>query len=243
MTKQETTLAADLVEDFDLYPRENIDSSWVSALTEVLRAGDSFVNPVIACKESKRIVDGFHRRRAAIRVYGPETATVPVEWRDYESETEIYADACRATRDAKKPLTGNSLTHALLRGLDLGIKEPALAEILGIRTEKVHEIVAIRAGRVSVTKARGKTAKARNPAQRAHRIPLKQSVKHLWGTDAELTTEQATAHDSGPGTPQWLMFKQAADYLEYGLADLKDHRVAEQVERLRQVIEKLLISK
>ena len=59
--------AAQLVEDFSLYPRSQVDGSHVQRLSEALLAGETL--PSIIVDESGRIIDGFHRRRAVMRAY------------------------------------------------------------------------------------------------------------------------------------------------------------------------------
>src|SRR5688572_13414948 len=61
--EMETIKASELVEDFDLYPRGDVDGTHVLSLVQALEAGVE-LPPIIACKKTKRIVDGFHRRRA-----------------------------------------------------------------------------------------------------------------------------------------------------------------------------------
>lgn len=221
--------ASDLIEDFDIYPREQVDSSNTSRLAEVLRSRDDVTLRIVADRKSKRIVDGFHSRRAYICVFGDD-AQVPVEWREYADEQELYLDAIRLNAAHGKPITGVGLTHALLRGVDKGIGEMALAEVFGIRPGKVEEIVKIRMGTVTVRSARGKSVRPRH-------VAMKNSVRHLWGSNPKFTPEQERVHDSLPGVSQWFMLKQVADLVESGLIDKSDARVVEQLSRLRRLLE------
>ena len=75
--------AAQLVEDFSLYQRSQVDGSHVQRLSEALLAGETL--PPIILDESGRIIDGFHRRRAVMRAYGDE-AEIEVEVRHYANE-------------------------------------------------------------------------------------------------------------------------------------------------------------
>lgn len=234
MSKREQIAAAELVEDFSLYPRTSVDTTNISRIAEVIRAERDENLCVVADRKTKRIVDGFHTRRAYLRVHGAE-ATVPVEWRDYENDAQLYADACRINVAHGKPITGADHTHAVLLGVDNGLDQMALSEIFGIRQEKVEQIVKLRVGHIAKPTTNGKAAKKRSAKSQS--IPLKASVKHLWGTDPEFTPKQAAAHKSGPGTPPWLMVKQVADYLESGLLDLADLRVQAQLKRLERALD------
>ncbi len=79
---------ADLVEDMTIYPRQHIDDEHVRRLATALRAGET-LPPLVAGKASPhRVTDGFHRKRAHHRVFGP-TAHVEVELRDYVSDADM----------------------------------------------------------------------------------------------------------------------------------------------------------
>lgn len=226
--------AADLVEDFGIYPREDVDSTNVSRIAEALRADQNLVLRVVADRKSKRIIDGFHTRRAYMRVYGKD-CLVPVEWRDYEKDSDLYADACRLNAKHGKAITGSALTHALLRGIDNGLDEASLAEIFGIRVQKVSEIVKLRVGIVRSTPIKDRSVKKASTVPQ--RVGLKNSVRHLYGTEPKLTKGQAAALDSAPGTAQWLMIKQVADFLEEGFIDWSDDRVVTQIDRLEKALQ------
>jgi len=215
-------LAAELVEDFDLYPRESVDSTHVSDLAMVLRAGVD-IPPVVADGKSKRIVDGIHRRRAFLKIYGDE-AEIDCDFHEYKSQSEMYLEAIRLNAPHGKPIKGHDRTHALLRGIDLGIRPSALAAVFGITIEHVSKIVAIKAGTVSVATAKGK--------QIQRKIALKNSVHHMWGEDPRLTPEQAKIHESLPGTSQWLHIKQLSDLIEYEMLDWNNERVVAEMRRL-----------
>jgi len=86
-----TIKLADLVLDFEIYPRNDVSSTHVTALVDAFEAGEE-IPPIIADAKSKRVVDGFHRVRMHDRL-GHET--VEVELRTYKNEAALFADAVR----------------------------------------------------------------------------------------------------------------------------------------------------
>ena len=75
---------AEVVLDFDLYPRSQIDSQHVSSMCEAERAGAEFP-PIVIDKKSKRVIDGFHRYTKQQRVHGPG-ATIPCVEKTYRNQ-------------------------------------------------------------------------------------------------------------------------------------------------------------
>jgi len=54
---------ADLVLDYELYPRVRLSDMYVAELAEALRSG-VVLPPVVVDRASNRVVDGFHRVKA-----------------------------------------------------------------------------------------------------------------------------------------------------------------------------------
>ena len=92
-----TVKATELVQDYDLYPRAQVDGYHVREIAEALEAGVS-MPPVIAEKGTKRVVDGFHRIRAAQKIHGA-TAKIEVVFKVYGSEAELFREAMRLNAD------------------------------------------------------------------------------------------------------------------------------------------------
>jgi len=223
MAKTNTIDAAELMEDFDLYPRSSIDSTHVADMAAVIEAGGT-LPPIIAEEKTKRIVDGFHRRRAFIRTQGKE-AKVAVEWRSYPDERALYLDALRLNSRHGKRISGVDQTRAMINGLNLGLEPLAIAEAFGVKVERVEQIVAIKTGHLKT--------------KRAHpiRIALKNSVRHLRGTDPELTAKQERVIRGAPGQAQKLLVKQLADLIEFDLFDWTDETAVGELRRLSRLLE------
>ena len=59
--------AAEVIVDFDLYPRDKVDTKHVLQIVDALVAGVELPT-IITDKKSKRAVDGVHRLRACVRL-------------------------------------------------------------------------------------------------------------------------------------------------------------------------------
>jgi hypothetical protein len=165
----ETVKAALLVEDLSIYPRFAVDQIYVRRLAEALLAGES-LPPVVADRNSMRLVDGFHRRRAYLAAYGPEVE-IAVEWKEYRNTKEMFLDVLRYNARHGKRLSAGEEVRCVLIGEELGVSREKVAETLGIRREVLD-------GRVERKVADG-------PATRE---VLKPAVTHLAGS--RLSAEQ-----------------------------------------------------
>jgi ParB-like chromosome segregation protein Spo0J len=219
--------AAQLVEDFRLYPRSQVDGSHVQRLSEALLAGETL--PPIIVDESGRIIDGFHRRRAVMRAYGDE-AEIEVEVRHYANERERYLDALRLNARHGKGITGAELTGAILKSEQFKLEPKVVASALGITTDRISIILQTKVAHIK-------------QAVTAHgaKVPPKRSVHHLAGKT--LTRSQAEAMDMLPGQPQSLLIRQIIKLIETGSLDLENEKVSSELIRLRELLNSLTLEK
>jgi hypothetical protein len=87
-----TMKAAEIVLDFDLYPRNNIDTGNVRGISDAMKAGIT-LPPVLIDKLSKRCVDGFHRVKAKLRE--DKNGILDVIEKKYANEKDMFLDAMR----------------------------------------------------------------------------------------------------------------------------------------------------
>lgn len=151
MTIERVTIA-DLVEDWDLYPRHSVDSAHVSALVEAIRSGDQLPLPLVEAGKHRiqlpldlagegghRIVDGFHRVRAFKRVLG-ETGIIEVNMREYANETEIVKDAIRLNASHGRKLDSTDRAKAVLMLQRRGVNANEIALTLHITEQRVETL-------------------------------------------------------------------------------------------------------
>lgn len=207
---------ADLVEDLDLYPRTQVNNVHVANLVAALEAGQT-LPPLVAERGSKRIVDGFHRRRAQIKVLGVDAA-VPVELRTYTSDAELFADAVATNANHGLQLQEIEKRRVVLRLQDMGADSAHIASVLQTTPDRVEKI---RLKVATVVDDNGGSIRVE---------PLKRPVFHLQG--AAMTEAQAKAHRSAPGTSYLLTIRQLRDALKFNLLDGNDGRIVAELEAL-----------
>jgi hypothetical protein len=224
----EKIIVSELIKDYDIYPRASIDATHVQDLIDAELAGAK-LPPIIADRKSKRIVDGFHRVRKHEKLYG-EDAKISVIFKDYENEQALYLDAIKLNSDVKKKISGADRTHAVIVGVNLGIKDTALADAFGVTVERVQQIIEIKTGIVKSPQTKNKAAKQRV-------VRLKNSVRHDWGKHREYTPEQATWIDKhAPGQNQTTLINQLVELIELDLLDKNNAAVMSGLARLRSLL-------
>ena len=140
----------ELIADWALWPRweaNDLDSTNISRMKEALRAGME-LPPIIADAKSFRIIDGFHRQKSYLSVYG-EGVESQVELREYKNEGEMYLDATRMNTIQGLPLSPKDKVHVILVGRRMKLPLAKIAEALGMRKEKAQEFIAKRTATTS----------------------------------------------------------------------------------------------
>ena len=127
-----------LILDYDLYPRHYVDPYHVTTLREAIRSGAE-LPPVIADKETKKVVDGFHRITANIKEFG-EATEVEVEWREYADDAELFADAITFNASHGRSLYKTDWVRCVAIGRELGIEIDRVATLLHVTREKLERV-------------------------------------------------------------------------------------------------------
>ena len=213
--------ASELVEDFDLYPRGDVDGTHVLSLAQAIEAGVE-LPPIIACKKTKRIVDGFHRRRAFLKLYG-EDAEVPVVFKTYRNDGELYAEAMAANAAHGRRLTPVDFSRATTRARALGLSDATIARCLNLTVERVCDLVAAR------------TAKCSGLS-----VPLKQTIRHMAGKT--LTKSQSDANDRLSGMNQVFYVNQIITLIESDLLDKENENLIYRLRVLSNLLENVLVA-
>ena len=220
--------ASDLIEDFDLYPRASVNAQHVSEIAIAIQAGAVLPAAVID-KESKRIIDGMHRIRAQVKLYG-SNVLVEVEERVYKDKKEMFLDAMRLNSDHGINLTTFDRAHAIGRATELKIDEELIAKSLNITVERLRGI--------TTERSTGVTFEGRTRS-----IPLKRSLSHLAGTN--VTLERAKViEDIQPkigGNSFGFYANQLIMAIENDFLNMNDNQLIEQLEKLHTLLEGLLV--
>jgi hypothetical protein len=207
---------ADLVEDFDLYPRHAVDNSYVGDLVRASQAGSNLPVPVI-WRDGWRIIDGFHRVRCYARLHG-KNAEIPVEIRTYPNEAAAIKDAVALNASHGRKLDSQDKTRSALMLERAGVSPQEIAVTLHVPEKRVREIVA----RVVIVKQNGHTEKR----------PAKPGLRAKRGEQPRVVTaDQYAVSQSSSGWGPRQTVRQLIRELE---ADLVDEELQEDLELLHR---------
>src|SRR3990172_4685005 len=136
-TKIETVKAASLVLDFNLYPRNSIPAQNVRDIVHAMQAGVT-LPPIVAEAKTRRVVDGFNRTTAALKV--DTDATIDVEWRTYDNDGALLLDAIALNAAHGQKLSSYDVAHAITLAETLSINPDLVANALHMTKEHIESI-------------------------------------------------------------------------------------------------------
>lgn len=218
---------AELVLDYDIYPRhEGVDSQHIGYMAEALAAGAT-LPPIIVDTKTKRVVDGFHRVKANIRVFGEDCEIAAIE-KTYKNERELLLDAIRSNAGHGRRLTTIDRTRCILLGEKIGIEVEELASAMSMTVEAIGELKTDRVGKLRID----------SPVAIDNRVPLKRTIAQMAGKT--LTREQLIANDKLSGMNQSFYVNQVILLIESDLLNTSDARLMERLEKLRGLLDEVL---
>jgi len=212
----------ELVMDYSIWPRyeaAGLDSTNVSRMCEALRAGIT-LPPIIADIKSYRIVDGFHRASALLKVFGDEADAI-VDLKDYQSESEIFLEAVQTNANHGLPMSPKDRAHAIIVARRYKIPPAVLAAALGMEPESMKKFFEAR------------TAKS----QSGETIPLSNGASGLAGKILDSSQEHFAKTANG-GLPE-MYASMLINALKARAMDLSPKTRARLVE-LRDLIDEVL---
>ena len=207
----------EVVLDFSIYPRTDVDGQHITYLREAEDAG-SILPPVIIEGRSNRVVDGFHRVKMWQRKYKNEpNHKIEVIVKDYKNEEAILLDAIRYNANHGRTLTRYDRTHCILLAEKLHIEPEDLASALSMTIEKIGELKVGRVGNLHVGAA-------------VSSIPLKRTIRHMSGK--KITEKQRMVNTHLGGMNQGFYVNQLIMLIESDLLDMNDEKLLESLNRL-----------
>ena len=221
MGKTQTVKAVELVQDTTLYPRTDIDRQAVGHLVEALASGVT-LPPVVVCRETNKIIDGFHRTNAHLRFYGID-ADIEVIYEAYTSDKERFLDAIKYNACHGVKLDKYDRAHCAIIGKSLRISQADLSTALNMQLKRIRELLQ---GRTAVT---GKAKEV---------VPIKRTIEHMAGQ--KLTDGQQKANKRLSGMRQSFYVNQVLLLIENGLIDLGDEELLERMQCLLDALQKFL---
>ena len=157
--------AIELIFDWNLWPRQavqKLDSTNVARMKEALRSGFP-LPPVIVNKADYRIIDGFHRTKAHLSVFGDDVK-MDVELREYKDDAAMFLEA--GTLNAYQGLTMSpkDKAHFILRCRKYKIPPAVIAEALRMDVKIMKDFINKRSAKTSTGEVIPLPAGARNLA-------------------------------------------------------------------------------
>jgi hypothetical protein len=213
---------SELVFDFDLYPRSDVDDTHVAHIADAIRSGVEMPE-VITCAESKRIIDGFHRTRAWIRVYGPDAEIAVIE-KTYRSDRERFIDAMKYNAQHGHNLTPYDRARCFVRAEALRISVDVLAESLCMTVEAVGKLKENRIGRLRVAHA----------ADTGEKVPIKYMVRHF--KNRAMSRAQVDAMKHLGGNNQVFVVNQLIRLIENDMLDVENKNLMERLSVLKSLL-------
>ena len=219
MAVQEVPLT-ELVFDFGLYPRTQIDSQHVTQMVDAHEGGATFP-PMIADRKSRRVTDGFHRGRMYKRL---GIKLVPVEYKRYPDEAAMLLDAVRHNAGHGRSLSPFDRAHVVILAEKVGgVVSSELAAAMKLTPEKVVSLMAKKTAMVS-----------------KQRVPLKSTIAHMAGQS--LTKKQSKVNDRLGGMRQLFYVNQVEMLVEADLVDKENEELLAGFRKLHGLLEKMLVA-
>lgn len=152
----------EVVEDYRLYPRAEVDGATVEQFREALRTGAKFP-PIRVCSKSFRVIDGFHRKTA----YEREGAThVFCALEEVADDIDLFRRAAAANASHGRRYSVDDYATAVRLAKRLGLTREQISSDLFLPLDRIEKLERISAGRGApaplernIPKAGGKPSK------------------------------------------------------------------------------------
>jgi hypothetical protein len=217
----ETRKLSDLVEDFDLYPRNSVDSGHISDLLRAINSGAALPPPIV-CAKTGVIIDGFHRSRAWRRFLGPD-GEIEVDARNYKNKRAMFLEAVELNSAHGRKLDRHDQARIVNLAERMRIGKSVIAVKLHV-TEPAIERLRVRVVVNSETK---------------ERVPNKRGGE--WLNESTLTPRQIS---EGIKPCRSLEVGRLAielgRLLEHGLVNWSDEQIVERLRDLRDRLDEAL---
>jgi hypothetical protein len=212
--------AAELVLDFEIYPRNNVDGKHVRDIADARAAGVE-MPPVIVEKKSHRVVDGFHRVKGEILFAGEDASVLVIE-KTYRDEAALFLEAMSLNAAHGAKLDPCDRTRCAIIAERLSIPLDQVAGALHMPADKLG---ALRANRTA-TSPGGMT------------IPIKRTIRSHAGK--RLTRRQVAANEKLSGMNQQFYANQLIELIEADLLDKDDQILTERLRVLHGLLGEVL---
>lgn len=220
---------AELILDYNLYPRTVVDRQHIAYMAEAENAGAK-LPPVLIDAKTKKVIDGFHRITMWRSKYGDE-AIIEVEEKRYADEKEMLLDSIRLNAHHGRVLTTQDRVRCTILAEKLHIDEEILSSAMCLTVAKIGKLRVERIGRLKVA--------SNDHMGYSGYIPLKRTIEHKAGQ--KLTKRQAEANDKLSGMNQSFYVNQIILLIENNLLNKQDERLMKRLKRLYELLEDMAL--
>ena len=214
-----TELIATLNMDHTIYPRDHFDTVNVGYMVDALNAGNT-LPPIVVCRSTRKVIDGFHRIEAT-KKYAGATATIKVEWRDYATDAERFADAIQLNARHGFRLTRRDQALCIIKAQALGLTMSTISAALSITQHKADALIVQRLANDS----------------HAQPYALKRTMQHYAGQT--LTAEEEDYNKHAGGLNQLFYVNQVIMMLESGTEDSNNENLTAGLEKLSDLLKQM----
>ncbi len=217
-------LLASLTFDYTVFPRGQVDSQNVAYIREAIRAGTK-LPPLVVCKKTRRVVDGFHRGKA-YRLECGEGVKVEIIEKTYKGDKDFFIDACALNGAHGRALSTFDRSHIVVTAKTLGIDLSSIATALNMTTDKLSSLSVDRSAQVNGDSVRT--------------IPIKRTIRHMRGK--VLTRPQVEANRKLSGMNQVFYVNQLITLVESRLLNKEDDLLIERLRVLHGLLDDVLVA-
>lgn len=221
--KIETLKAIELKFDYNIYPRckdERLDTTNIRRIKDAIEAEDD-IPPIVVDAKDYRIIDGFHRVRAYMQLFGDE-AKIKAELRNYHNDAERLMDSVRLNAKHGLPFSPTDKVHAALTLHRMKQSIAAIAEALGMMKSSLQRLI----DENTAFEPSGK------------RIPIKFSLRKKFRGET-LTEEQVKMNDAACGAPAHTIFGMFLAILKNNAFDMTKSNLSKLIE-IRDLLDKII---
>ena len=219
--------AGEVVLDYTLYPRNQVDAQHVGEIREAIRAGVQ-LPPMKIDRKSKRVIDGFHRVVAYHKEHGPEYSIDAIDY-PYRNEKAMFLDAMRLNANHGRNLTSFDRAHCILLARGFGLADKETAKALSITVNRVESVIVNK----TALKGNGKDTTRKQPDSMA----IKRTIGHKAGQT--LTQPQQEANKKLGGMNQLFYVNQIIILFESDLLDRENEDLRKGLKKLGKLIGKM----
>jgi hypothetical protein len=223
---------SELIIDFSLYPREKLNQDNVDRILLALESGlmPSNFPKIIIDKKSRKIVDGFHRKTAFEQFFGPDCEIETIE-KNYSSDKDFYLDAVRYNSIHGKNLDFN---FTIKKAIDLKISSILISNSLNITKAYTDKIVSAHKS-IVVKHSSNLLLNHSNES-----VKKKKNNRYKYSkTENDYRYNESIAKLMEKISQERLL-QEVADLIELGCLDMNNKKIIIQLERLQELLNKIV---